>query len=124
MAVDEDIRAALDSQLLSWKGVSARRMFGGVAYTVDRRMFAVLMEGAVGLKLPDQLRDRALGLAGVSPFRSPSGGSFGEWVQLVLLLADDVPSVTPWLEAAFDYVGSLPASKRRRRRAVTEREGR
>ena len=112
MAIDEEVRAALDGHLLPWQGVAARRMFGRVAYTVNRKMFAVLMEGVLGMKLTDDLRPRALSLAGVSPFRSPSGGPFGQWVQFVILLDDDVPAVLPWVEAAYGYVESLRAAKK------------
>ena len=82
---------------------------------VKGKMFSTLAEGVVGMKLPDDLRARALTLAGVSPFRSPSGGPFGQWIQFVLLLEEDVPSVVPWLEAAYNHVASLPAPRKRAR---------
>ena len=116
MAIDEEVKSALDGPLLAWPDVTTRRMFGGVAYMAKGKMFAVLMEGVVGMKLPDDRRAGALTLAGVSPFRSPSGGSFGDWVQFVILLEDDVPAVLPWLEAAHSYVASLPAGRVRARR--------
>ena len=116
MPFDEEVRGALDGQMLPWKGVSARAMFGGVAYMVDGKMFSILMEGVVGAKLPPELRARALTMAGVSPLRGPSGAPFGEWIQFVMLMDEDVPTLVPWLEAAFNYVGSLPAPKRRTRR--------
>ena len=112
MTVDLDVRRGLDAQVTSWDNVSSRSMFGGVAYMVAGKMFAMLMEGVLGMKLPHQLRTQALTLAGVSPFRSPSGGPFGEWIQFVILLEDDVPAVVPWLKAAFDYVCHLPAPKK------------
>ena len=59
----------------------------------------------------------ALTLAGVSPFRAPGGGPFGQLIQFVILMDDDVPSVLPWLEASSKYVGSLPARRKRRRQA-------
>ena len=116
MPVDREVKGALDCHVMAWPDVSARRMFGGVCYTVSGKMFALLMEGIVGMKLPDEHRGRALTLAGVSPFRSPSGGSFGQWIQFVLLMGDDLPAVAPWLEAAYTYVASAPAPKKRRTR--------
>ncbi len=124
MAVDEDIRAALDRVLPSWKGVTSRRMFGGVAYMVGGKMFCVLMDGTLGMKLPDELRARALGFAGVSPFVSPSGGRFGQWVQFLLLLGDNVPPLIPWIEAAFNHVEALPEAPRRSRGARVGRSPR
>jgi len=117
MAVDEEVRSAIDSHLLPRPNTASRRQFGGVCYMVQGKMFATLMEGVVAMKLPDQLRQTALTLAGVSPFRAPGGGPFGQWIQFVILLDDDVPSVLPWLEASSDYVDSLPARSKRRRKA-------
>ena len=117
MVVDEEVKGALDAHLLSWKDVTSRQMFGGVAYMAQGKMFAVLMEGVLGMKLPDTFREQALTLAGVSPFRSSSGRQFGSWVQFVLLLGEDVRAVGPWLEAAYNYVGSLPAPRRHMRGA-------
>ena len=106
MAVDAEVEVALDSRVLAWKDVTTRRMFGGVAYMVRGKMFAALMEGAVAMKLPDELRIRALPQDGVSLFR-PIGGQFGQWVQFEILMEDDVPAVIQWLESAFEYVASL-----------------
>ena len=103
MAFDEEAKQALDIVLLSWPNVSSRKMF------------AALSEGVVGAKLPEDIRVQALQLAGVSPFR-PTGRPFGGWVQFVMLLADDVSAVIPWLEAASRYVASGPAPKKRRRK--------
>ena len=115
MPVDPNVHKALDASVLPWEGVTSRAMFGGVGYMVDGKMFAALMEGVVGMKLPDQVRARALTLVGVSPFM-PTGKPFGVWVQFLVLLEDDVQTLTPWLEAARDYVASLPAPARRGKR--------
>ena len=117
MAVDEEIKAALDGKLLAWKDVTTRRMFGGVAYMVERKMFCMLTDGTLGMKLPDDLRSQALTLAGVSPFISPSGGQFGQWIQFLVLFEEYASAAMPWLEAAFKYVRSAPAPRRRSRRS-------
>lgn len=101
--IDEEVRKALDEVLLTWDGVSAGRMLDGVSYETRGEPFALLMEGTVAAKLEPSTRAQALSLAGVSPFRPPSGdgGEFPDWVQFVLLLPEDVEAVTPWLEAAY-----------------------
>ena len=105
--IDEEVRRALDRDLLSWDGVTSAEMFGGVSYTLGDRPFAVLMEGVVACGLPEELRVRALTLAGVSPFLAPSDKpGFERWVQFLLLLPEDVPAVSPWLQAAYSDTGS------------------
>ena len=105
--IDEDVRQALDEELLAWDRVTSSEMFGGVSYKVDGRPFAILMEGVVACGLPEEVRPRALTLAGVSPFLAPSDvGEFEDWVQLVLLLPEDLPAVRPWLEAGYAEIAS------------------
>ena len=107
--IDEDVRRALDRDLLSWDGVTSAEMFGGVSYRLDDRPFAVLMEGVVACRLPEEVRARALTLAGVLPFIAPSDETgFEKWVQLLLLLPEDVPAVLPWLDAARSDVAAGP----------------
>ena len=115
--IDPEVREALDVHILPWEDVTSRAMFGGVAYMVKSKMFAMLAEGVMAMKLADELRSRALTLAGVSPFK-PTGSTFGRWIQFVILLDDDVPVLIPWLEAAREYVASLPAPAKRRRSAA------
>ncbi len=115
MPVDPEVRGALDGRLLSWKDVASRDMFGGVGYMVSGKMFAALAEGVVAMKLPDEQRRRALGLAGVSPF-TPAGRPFGQWVQFLVLMEEDVSAVLPWVESAFEYVGTQPPPKKPKRR--------
>ena len=114
MAVDEEIRRSLDERLLSWPDTSTRRMFGGVAYMVQGKMFAVLDERGLGMKLHTEQRSRALALDWVSLF-SPTVGSFGLWVQFALSDPEAVLNTVPWLQAAYDFVLSDPAPKRRKR---------
>ena len=106
--IDPEVREALDAHILPWEDVTSRAMFGGVAYMVKGKMLAMLGEGVVAMKLPDELRSRALTLAGVSPFK-PTGSTFGQWIQFVILLDADVPVLVPWLESARKYVASLLA---------------
>jgi hypothetical protein len=114
MAFDEEIGKALDDHLLGWPDTSTRRMFGGVAYMVQGKMFAVLDERGVGMKLHSEQRSRALALDWVSPF-SPTGGSFGLWVQFALSGPEAVPNTASWLRAAYDFVLSEPAPRKRKR---------
>lgn len=107
ITIDDDVRRALDQELLNWKGVSSSEMFGGIAYEVEGTPFAILLEGVVACGLSRDLRARALGLAGVSPFAAPfRNGAFDDWVQLLLLLPEDLPTLRPWLEAGYSHAVS------------------
>ncbi len=103
--IDDDVRFALDSLLLAIDGVTKVPLFGGAGYFVDGQPFAVLLEGVVGMRLPESLQRRAYGLAGVSRLRPPSWDDpVPGWQQFVLLLPEDVPELEPWLLEAVENV--------------------
>ena len=114
MPVDEAVKAPLDNHLLAWGDVTSRWMFGGVAYSVRGKMFAVFMDGFLGAKLPDEIRAQALAQGVASPFR-PTGRPFGQWVQFPLTSEGGVSAIISWIEAAYDYVGSLQRPNKRRK---------
>ncbi len=88
-------------------GVTSEGLLGGVGYAVEGRPFAILLEGVIAMTLSEELRARALTLAGVSPFVSPlEDDEYARWVQFLLLLPEDIPAVLPWLEAAYGYVST------------------
>ena len=104
--VDPEVKAALDEHVLGWDGVSVGSLHGGVSYEADGEAFAILLEGVIAARLPDELRSQALGLAGVSPFHPDAGGEddgYAEWVRMVILLPDGVPDIVPWIQAAYEY---------------------
>ncbi len=102
--LDPDVKASLDEHLLGWDRVSAGSLHGGVSYSVDGGAFAILLEGVIAARLPGDLRSKAFGLAGVSPFQPLAGDDgYAEWVQMVILLPDGVPDIVPWIQAAYEY---------------------
>ncbi len=116
--IDSEVKAAFDERVLGWDGVSVGSLHGGVSYEVSGAAFAILLEGVIASRLPDDLRSQALGLAGVSPFHSPDGDDdeeddgYAEWVRMVILLSDGVPDIVPWIQAAYEYTsGNTPGGK-------------
>jgi len=92
-----------------WRGTGVRssEKFAGVSYQVDGRPFAILMEGIAACGLPEEIRSRALTLAGVPPFLAPSDyRELKDWAQLLLLLPEDVPAIRPRLHAGYTEVAS------------------
>ncbi len=102
--IDEEVKEALDKQLLVLDGVTSGNLFGVASYSVNDNPFAILLEGVIAMNLPNEQRRLALTLAGVSPFYSPTDDDgFDDWVQLVVLLPEDLPQIVPWLEAAYKH---------------------
>ena len=103
--LDDELKTALDGRFLSIDNVTAGDQFGGVSYLLNGQPFAILMEGVVALRLAPETMQKALSLAGVSPFRPPSlDNPLRGWLQFVLLLPEDIPELDGWFQAAMEQV--------------------
>jgi hypothetical protein len=76
-------KAVLDSLLLQIPGVEAGEMSGLVAYFVNKRMFACIANGGVGIRLPaSTAANLQFSNQHVFPFQPKGIPSTREWVQL------------------------------------------
>lgn len=76
-------KAVLDSLLLQIRGVEAGEMSGLAAYFVNKRMFACLCNGGVGIRLPaSTAANLQFSNQNVFPFQPKGMPSTREWVQL------------------------------------------
>jgi hypothetical protein len=76
-------KAVLDSLLLQIHGVEAGDMAGLAAYFVNKRMFACLCNGGVGIRLPAATAaNLQFSNKNVFPFQPKGMPSTREWVQL------------------------------------------
>lgn len=104
----------LETRLLALDGVSARRMFGGMAFMLHGRMFAAALPSFVMFLLDEYGRARCLAdEPSVRPAQI-AGRPFGRWLQWDLDTFD-AGRVSPWLEIAYEYIRSLPATPPARR---------
>lgn len=103
----------LREALLTWSGVTLRRMFGSHGLFVDGRLFAVVEDDAVATKLPREAYDRAK----QEPFQPVPDRPFGQWLQFPLGGHEGEQDLLTWLRQGYEYVKSTPPSTRRRSRA-------
>ena len=76
-------KAVLDSLLLQIPGVEAGEMSGLAAYFINKRMFALICNGGVGIRLPaSTAANLQFSNRNVSPFQPKGIPSTREWVQL------------------------------------------
>jgi DNA transformation protein len=93
-------------------GITARAMFGGLGLYAEGRIFGLVDDDVVYLKVDDLTRPD-FEAAGTGPFRpfGPEGEAMGYW-QLPDGTLDDAEALAPWVEKAIAVAGR---SKRRRR---------
>lgn len=91
--------------------VRARRMFGGMGVYTGERMFAFLLEDAVGLKLNPLDYAEAMALPGACPMRpEPGAEPMREYVQLPPCVLEDEGLLTLWIERSAEYVRNRGAN--------------
>ncbi|MEE9199029.1 MAG: TfoX/Sxy family protein, partial [Dehalococcoidia bacterium] len=91
---------------------TSRKMFGGICYLYQDRMFAFITGESLVTKLPAEEREQAFKSYGATEFLISEGRPFGEWTQFPLAEPGQVDTVIPWVEKGLAYVKSIPSSRR------------
>ena len=68
MAVSDDFLAYILDQLSEWRDVTAKRMFGGAGLYREGKMFGLIADNVVYLKVDDTSRDKFI-VRGSAPFK-------------------------------------------------------
>src|SRR3954464_2336067 len=85
--------------------VEVKPMFGNLGAFVNGNMFMGLFGADVGVKLPDDERERLLREPGAGPF-GPSERPMSGWVTLPA--GWSARKAAPWVDAAFAHIAALP----------------
>ncbi len=84
--------------------VRARKMFGGMGVYSGEKMFAILLDDSVGLKLSPEDRDQALQLEGAEPFKpGPEQPPMPEYVIMPHQVLNDADAFRDWVAKSADY---------------------
>ena len=110
-ALAERIRAALGRRA----GVVERKMFGGLAFLLDGKMFCGIAKGELMVRVGPEAYPRALRRAHVRPMDF-TGRPMKGYVFVALEGCRSVRAVRVWTERAAEFVSSLEARPRRRKR--------
>ena len=68
MSVSKDFLEYIIDQLSEWGGVTSRKLFGGAGLYRDNKMFGLVADNVVYLKVDKTSKDKFI-LAGSSPFK-------------------------------------------------------
>lgn len=99
-----DVLAALEPD----KELTTRKMFGGMGYYVEGRMFGGYYGSGLALKLPDAEREALQAQGGIPQELSKSS------MEVPPAYLEDTTLLAPWVAKSLEHVRALPAPRRKR----------
>ncbi|MDZ4721963.1 MAG: TfoX/Sxy family protein [Roseiflexaceae bacterium] len=115
MAIDKEFRAFVCSQLMRIVPITDRSMFGGVSVYANDRIFGLIANDTLYLKVDDQTcaAFEAAGAHAFMPYENatttmPYYAISGE-------VLEDVSELRPWVELALAAAERAPAKKSRKK---------
>ena len=108
MAYDEALAARVRDELAGEPGMTEKRMFGGLAFLLDRHM-AVAVSGAGGLmvRVPPDRTEELLGEPGAEPMEM-KGRAMAGWLRVDVAALGDDAVLAGWVAVGRDFVATLP----------------
>lgn len=115
-ATADRLRTALAPRVRPGAQVVEKKMFGGVALMVDRHMCVGVIEDRVVARIGIDAFTEAMGRPDIGPMDF-TGRPLKGWVTLLPPLVADPDRLGRWVQAALDFVTTLPAKPDRPRKA-------
>lgn len=107
-ATADRLRATLAPLLPEGARLDEKKMFGGVAFMVDRHMCVGVIEDRVVARIGPAAFADAMDQPDIGPMDF-TGRPMKGWVYLQAPLVQDPTRLSRWVQAALDFVRSLPA---------------
>lgn len=111
MAYDLDIEKKILKALGEQKGITSKKMFGGVCYLEAGNMFCGIYREFLILRLGEDGAAKALGEKNVRPF-DITGRPMKGWVMTGPGAELSPAQVKKWIGRALEFAGTLPAKKK------------
>jgi TfoX/Sxy family transcriptional regulator of competence genes len=101
--------------------VSTRRMFGSDAFFADAKIYALIWDGRIALKMhkPERYAE-LLAMEGAStwnPAPQRESKPMSGWVLVTEAFHDDLDALRPWVESAHQQALTAPAKKPKKPKA-------
>ncbi len=120
MGLDADLMALLLDAADGLPLVERKRMFGFEALWADGRIFALVWEGRISLRLPDPALAAALaalpGANALTIVEGKSSPAGQRWIEVPESFHDDPHELRRWAQRAYDLALRQPPPARRKRR--------
>ncbi len=107
MAVSDDFLDYVLDQLAQWGEVSVRRMFGGAGLYRERRIFAVVANDVLYLKVDDTNRDDFIkaGAAPFNPYPEKNKATVMSYYTVPSEVLENRDALAQWAQRSFEIQG-------------------
>jgi TfoX/Sxy family transcriptional regulator of competence genes len=112
MAYDEELAERVRHAVGPRPDVTERKMFGGVAFLLDGKMFCGLAKSKLMVRVGPERHQQALAEAHVSPMDF-TGRPMNGYVYVEPEGCRTMKAVKKWVDRAIAFVGTLPAGSKR-----------
>ena len=112
MAYDEQLAARVGAILKGTRALVEKKMFGGLAYLSNGKMFAGILKSDLVVRVGPEANDQAL----KEPYTRPMDFTGKPMKGYVFVGPDGVKSAAQlrkWLTKGLDFAASLPPAKRK-----------
>lgn len=108
MPYNEEIETRINKTVKNWKGVDAKKMFGGVCHLLNGNMFCGVYKDFLILRLGETVAEEAMGKPNVKAF-DITGRPMKGWIMVAQdgIKKDD--QLKAWINKAKAFVKTLPA---------------
>jgi len=125
--LDEYLRDLVAEASMELPEVTTRRMFGSDAWFADLKIYALIWDGRIALKMSTPEKFSALmalpGSTTWSPVPEREAKPMSGWVLASEELHDDLDALRPWVESAHQQAISLPRKPVKKRSGRSKRAG-
>jgi hypothetical protein len=95
------LRLRIEKEVLSWPGVTTRKMYGCPCYKNEEKLFAFLVtDGVVLTKLNEQDKIKVAKEFAVKPFQA-GRRTMNKWPQISVHAASDVKKIIPFIKSSY-----------------------
>ena len=108
MANEEVLRERIRPILSRWRGVTERKMFGGVCFTINGNMCVGTWKGSLIVRLDKSKHDETLAEPHTKP-ADMNGRVMKGWALVEPAGIESEDDLTAWVDRAAEFAGSLPA---------------
>ncbi|MBM3940541.1 MAG: TfoX/Sxy family protein [SAR202 cluster bacterium] len=113
MAFDEELAARISKAIGARAGITEKRMFGGIAFMLDGKMFVGVIKDELMARVGPEGFDDALRQPGARPMDF-TGKPMGGYVYVSAGGLESDAVLRGWMDRCAAFVATLPAASRKR----------